>query len=202
MSQDQLIGVSVSTLSDRGLDVSEVGPNKSSASGPKRPWRGVGISVILVGVVVGLGWVVIQGAMPGDSGQMEAILRVLTEDDGISKETMGSLSTDDTPSVYAEAIGRYLIQVQAVDTSDCPADFRVAFKRHLDCWIDLRTALKAMPDDFLQGFFVGFMNGYFFGEKDGGMNRMTGNVRQAALEIRTSFREVEEIAAKYGAALP
>jgi hypothetical protein len=200
VSQDQLIWVSVSTLSNADVDVSEPGPAKSPTIRPKRHWRWVGTTVVCIGAVVALGWG-FQGAMTGESPEAAAILRVLREDDRISKETMGSVSTSDTPSAYATAIGKYLIQVQGVDMSDCPPDFRFAFKRHLDCWVELRSALNAIPEDFLQGFFVGFMNGYLFRERDGGLSRMAANVQQASRNIKTSFREVEQIAAKYGAVL-
>lgn len=201
VSQDQLIWVSVSTLRSSDSDADEPGPAKGPAIRPGRRWRWVGTAVLFIGVLSGLVWV-IQGAGAGDPETAAAILRVLGEDDRISKETFGSLGTNESPSVYANAIAIYLARVRGVNMADCPADFRVAFKRHLDCWGDLRTAIKAFPEDALQGFAIGFMNAYFFSEKDGGLTRMAANIRQEALNVRDSFREVERIAATYGAALP
>ena len=199
VSQDGLIWVSASSLSATDLGAVEPGPAKRPAKRPKRHWRWITATVVCIAAVVGLGWGY-QGCMTQDA-QAAAILRVLKEDDRIAKETMSSVAATETPSAYAAAIQTYLMRVRDIDMSDCPADFRVAFKSHLDCWVDLRTALKAIPEDFIQGFSVGFLNSYLFGEKDGGLSRMAGNVQEASRSVKSSFREVEQIAATYGVAL-
>jgi hypothetical protein len=78
----------------------------------------------------------------------------------------------------------------------------VAYKHHLTAWSELGVAVGARPDTELEGLFVGFLNGYLYNEKDGGMKRMAENIQQASLAVKDSFREVEAIALEYDVALP
>jgi hypothetical protein len=130
----------------------------------------------------------------------QAILHIMSEDQRIGKVTMGQRSRDATPSQVAQAIGNYLNQAGALDTAECPADFRVAYKQHLRAWEDAEAAIQQLPDGFLEGVFMGAMNALLQGETDGGGKRLQGDLKRALDGVRTSWEEVERIGAKYGAA--
>ena len=201
VSQDQLIWVSVSTLRNTDLVASKDDSLKSIAIRWRPPLRRVSASVLGVALLVGLGWV-LHGVTRGKPEATAAILSVIKKDEEISKATFGLMGSKETPWLYAKAIYTYVHKMQSVDMSGCPAVFRVAFKHHLDCWIKLGEAIKSIPEDEKEGFAIGFLNSYINGEKDGGLFSMTTGVRYAAIDVRTSFEEVKQIAAHYGVAPP
>jgi hypothetical protein len=106
-----------------------------------------------------------------------------------------------TPSQIAWSIGVYCDGLERIEMSDCPADFRVAYRQHMRAWRDTQAAVKQLPDDFLEGLFMGFLNRALRGEQDGGTSRLEGDLKKAVERVRTTWEEVEKIGAKYGAAL-
>ena len=38
--------------------------------------------------------------------------------------------------------------------SDCPADFRVAYRHHMRAWREAELAIKQLPDGLLEGLFM------------------------------------------------
>lgn len=201
VSQDRLIWISISTLPP----VEGLGFEKRRKRAPRgRPWRLFGLGAGGLAALLGLG-LFLQDKdpeAPEGSRAAEAMLRVLTEDQHIADETVRAVGANAPPSAYADAILLYVSRASRMDMSDCPAEFRVAFRRHLQAWFALRETIRPLPDDAVQGFFVGLLNGYFYGERDGGMARMTANVQEAAGNVKESFGAVEEIAAKHNVALP
>jgi hypothetical protein len=201
VSQDRLIWISISTLPP----VEGLGFEKRRTRAPRgRPWRLFGVGVAGLAALLGLGFFLNDGG-PQDreeSRAAEAMLRVLTEEQRIAQETVRAVGANAPPSAYADAIAVYVMQAGRIDVSDCPAEFRVAFRRHLEAWVALRETIKPLPNDAVEGFVVGLLNGYFYGEKDGGLARMTENVQQAAGNVKACFGAVEDIAAKHDVALP
>ncbi len=112
-----------------------------------------------------------------------------------------SLPSNAAPSQVAQAIDKYCGELERVDMSDCPADFRVAYRHHIGACHEARRALEKLPDSILEGFFMGAINAALRGEMDGGTSRLEGGVNQAFGRVRETWIEVEKIGAKYGAAL-
>ncbi|MGD0463886.1 MAG: hypothetical protein ABSB74_15475 [Tepidisphaeraceae bacterium] len=61
-------------------------------------------------------------------------------------------------------------------------------------------AYKQLPDSFGGGLLEGFEN-YLLGESDGGVGRLREDLKIAADNVGSTWTNVEQIGAKYGAAL-
>jgi hypothetical protein len=105
------------------------------------------------------------------------------------------------PGQIAWLIEQYCVALERLDMSDCPSDFRVAYKQHMRAWREAHVAVNEIPDGFVDGLVVGFMNGLVRGERDGGLGRMESKLRNAEDRIRTTWEVVERIAGQYGAVL-
>lgn len=116
-------------------------------------------------------------------------------------EQRDALPPDATPPQIAWAIGRYCDALGQLDMSDCPADFRVAYRHHLGAWREAQAVIAQLPDGFFAGLFTGFKNALLRGEVDGGTSRLEGSVKRAAERVRDTRIEVEKVGARYGAAL-
>jgi hypothetical protein len=88
-----------------------------------------------------------------------------------------------------------------MDMSDCPADFRVAYRQHIRAWQGVQAEVQQLPEGFLDGIFMGALNAILRGEVDGGTSRLENNLKQATQELNRTWEEVERVGAKYGAAL-
>jgi len=130
----------------------------------------------------------------------QAILRVLRADQHFAKKRE-SLPPNSTPSQIAWAVGQYCNDLERLDMADCPADFRVAYRHHMGAWREAQAAVQQLPDGFLEGVFMGAMNGLLRGESDGGTSRLEGGLKRALERVGDTWIEVEKIGAKYGAAL-
>ena len=129
-----------------------------------------------------------------------AILRVLQEDNRLC-EGVKKLSPGTPPSQVALAVGEYCDEAGRLDLSECPPDFRVAYRHHIEAWREAQGVIKELPDTFLQGFLMGAINGFLRNEADGGTARVEGQLRRALEGIRETFHEVERIGVTHGAAL-
>ena len=129
-----------------------------------------------------------------------AILRVLRQDQELTKKRE-SLPPNSSPSEIARAVGQYCTDLERLELSDCPADFRVAYRQHMRAWREAQAAIQQLPDSFLEGVFVGALNSFLRGEHDGGAARLEGDLKRSLERVRTTWEEVEKIGAKYGAAL-
>lgn len=129
-----------------------------------------------------------------------AILRVLQADKVLAQKR-DSLPPNATPSQIAWVISEYCNDLERLEMSDCPADFRVAYRHHLGAWREAVAAIKQLPDGILEGLFTGAMNSLLRGESDGGTARLEGSVQRALERVRDTWIEVEKIGARYGAAM-
>jgi hypothetical protein len=99
------------------------------------------------------------------------------------------------------AIGLYSDQMKDIDVKKCPPEFREAFIRHANAWYFMSSQMAKEPQSFVDAFLDGFFNA-LSGELDGGEGRRQ-RLRNARMEeIKTTWAEVEAIAAKYGAKKP
>lgn len=160
--------------------------------------RGFALTAVLtggLGALPGLLFLVgmFFGALSQGSGEAAAIERVLQEDLAISREAKTRF-----PNNAPEAARHIAKRMQGIDTTRCPAEFRLAFQRHANAWeqsvayIAADTPLTA----FLEGLHAGATDDYrFFGLSN----------QQASLakeQIDATYRELKEIAAAYGARIP
>lgn len=129
-----------------------------------------------------------------------AVLRVLKEDRQLVERTQ-NLPPDAKPSQVAWAIGRYCDGLEALPMSDCPADFRVAYKQHTRAWRAVQDATAALPNGLWSGLWMGVKNQLLRGEADGGQSRLEGGLQKAFDEVKQTWQAIEQTAAKYGAAL-
>src|SRR4051794_7649122 len=80
----------------------------------------------------------------------QAIVRVLRADQQMGKRRE-LLPPNSTPSQLAWTVGQYCNDLDKLDMSDCPADFRVAYRHHIGAWRETHEAIKQLPDGFLEG---------------------------------------------------
>jgi hypothetical protein len=149
--------------------------------------------------VLGLCVVTLAGC---ESATQRAITRVFVADRQYSKDTVGTLPNDGYPSQIASAIGAYCLSAEQMDTSDTPPRFQVAYKQHLRAWREMQVAIAQLPDGLLAGVFAGAFNRLLRGELDGGAGRFEGSVLAAQERIRSTWEEVERIAAEHGVVAP
>jgi hypothetical protein len=155
-------------------------------------------AILLVVVGAGCGNSVETAKAAADKTKW-AIERVLRADEKLYKEGM-KLAPNAAPSHLARAIGVYCDGLDQLDMSDCPADFRVAYRQHVRAWREAQAVVKGLPEGFLQGVFMGVFNALLRGEADGGRGRLEGDLKHAMERVRTTWEEVEKTGAKYGAA--
>jgi hypothetical protein len=167
--------------------------------------RGLVVACLILAQVSGVGCSSNFSDKSGGVSQAEktkqAILLILREDERIAKATKDSVSKDASPSHVASQIGAYYSRTEALDLSNCPADFRVAYRQHIRAWREAQAAVAELPDDFVEGAFMGFFNGLLRGELDGGAGRLQGDLKKAVDKVNSTWDEVEKIGAKYDAAL-
>jgi hypothetical protein len=137
-----------------------------------------------------------------DGGQervRQAVLRVLRADRQLFDTHKPP--PDANPPQVAWVVGCYCDALERLDMSDCPADFRIAYRHHIRAWREAKSVVEGLPKGFWSGFFLGLKNAVLRGEGDGGQSRLEGDLKRAQDGVSQSWREVERIAAKYGAVL-
>lgn len=132
--------------------------------------------------------------------QREAMLRVLRNDKDLSAQLRSAASSATSRAVTIQLVIKYCDGLDHYDMSECPPDFRLAFRQHIRSWRAAAAQWSAMPDGFWQGVLVGAVNS-MSGESDGGARRMSTEMREAQQAVDTTYKEAERIAAQYGAVL-
>jgi len=156
--------------------------------------------------LVAMGLTIIVLLIAATRGPSEAeitrrnVTRVLQADQAIEKQMEGSIPVDAPPSVIALCVDHYCDGLENLEMSDCPADFRVAYHEHMRAWREMDAAIKQLPDSFADGLWEGFING-LQGEMDGGAGRIRGDLKNASDNVESTWNNVEQTGAKYGAAL-
>ena len=206
VSEDGLIWVSASTLKPAPPGTRVDALDSSSSVRLSSPHGGSGrgaavlFGLVIVAMATGLIWRMREVLF--DPQSAEAISRVSLEHASASKEYLEPIRAQDLPSSKARAVAAYNSRLRAVEIADCPAEFQEAFKNHLIAVQDLHRALDELPDNFLEGFATGFLNGLKRKEADGGTARMNASVAQAVGSVQSTEEEMKKIAATYNVSWP
>lgn len=99
------------------------------------------------------------------------------------------------PGSQADFVAR---SFQAVDVSDCPADFRMAFQAHVNAWQNSVSALanNTAGNAFLEGFTAGVTQDSRF------IGQAGDRADMAASQINATYDVLTQIAAHHGATIP
>lgn len=124
-----------------------------------------------------------------------AIERVFAGDHVVSTHLKGLVTAETKP---AEAIAAYATGLRAIDTAECPPEFREAYSRHASAWEAFALQLANEPQSFGEGVLQGLFNA-MGGEMDGGVNRMQRDRDARFQKLEETWGEVLAIAARYGA---
>lgn len=130
----------------------------------------------------------------------QAILLVLQADKDQGPQVRAALKSAPSLANAADVINKYCDDMEKLDVSRCPADFRLAFRQHIRSWRAAGAQLRMMPDGFWDGVLMGTVN-TLSGELDGGMSRLAAEMKQVDQGIADTYKEMEQIAAQYGAVL-
>ncbi len=136
-------------------------------------------------------------AATGQERTRQAIRIVCAEDHRLVADVKRADASGSVARLAA-AVRRYCDGLESLPLSDCPADFRVAFRHHGRAWREFQRVVEEYPDGFGEGVLVGFANAVLRGEADGGAGRMQDEVRAALRRVSLTWEEVERVAARYG----
>ena len=70
-----------------------------------------------------------------------AVLRVLQTDKELESRWESASKGITSPAELALLIERYCEEMERIELTECPADFRVAFRKHIRAWRDVHTAV-------------------------------------------------------------
>ena len=104
----------------------------------------------------------------------------------------------DLPQDNRQAVQLIVARMRAIDTSDCPGDFRAAYERHIHAWEGMRDQILSEPNGFLDSLLTGFIHG-LSGDLTGGMADMAAAENYWLLQIRETWNEVRAIAIQHDA---
>lgn len=164
------------------------------AKGSARSFAVTGITCASLALVAALGMLLLwSGAGMTGNPEAVAIEKVLKRDAAIVREAKSRFPND------AAAGTRYVAeQLQRIDTSNCPADFRLAFQQHVNAWrqsipyVQADTPLNA----FLEGLYAGVTEDY------GALGMSSYQADLAREQVNATYREVLNSAAVHGARIP
>ncbi len=132
--------------------------------------------------------------------EADAILRVLTRHAELVKYRAEAEATLTKFSEVAAVWGRFCDELERLDLTGCPPDFRVAFRQHSRSCRDVQAAIAEFPDSQTEMFVIAFLNG-LAGQLDGGFGQLKANYDAANQSGNATYKHLEETALKYGAAL-
>jgi len=171
-------------------------------------WGGI-IAVLLLAVLNAFmpekgstGTVSSEGAVVPSHQQAKmraAIERVLQQDRGTN--------------TGASSVGEIVPRMRAIETSECPNDFRAAYLAHIHAWESMgqveqqARAFKADREgagDVVEGFIRGFLGDPMgkANEIQDAQNQLQRAYQSASQQVKQTFNQVEEMAVAYGASLP
>lgn len=148
----------------------------------------------LTGTITGaLGLLALLVFMLGGGSEVSAIEDALAEGIQISQK-----ATRQFPDNAAQQAKFVAYELQKVDTSRCPPEFRVAYQRNVDAW---ETAIPYFevnhPGTWLLEVFFGGMSADY-----SAVGFSDYQARSAAQNINGTYRELRTIAIAYGARIP
>lgn len=145
-------------------------------------WR----AIVLIVLVVVCFLVFKAGIFSSDARAIEAVFK---ED---------ATTQFDLPQDNRQAVQLIVARMRAIDTSDCPGDFRAAYERHIHAWEGMRDQILSEPNEFLDSLLTGFIHG-LSGDLTGGMADMAAAENYWLLQIRETWNEVRAIAIQHDA---
>lgn len=161
----------------------------------KKLYRNFGICAVCLFVVL-MFW--LRGSNQADVNkarmlaQQTAIRKVLGQDKTIGQQTAQKVGILDKYWDGSGLVYDSMWKMDAIDLSDCPQDFQVAYRRHVAAWQSL-ASLKASNEGFagaIKGFFTAgtLIPSYMSG------------VERAIAEVESTFSEVQQSAIQHGVA--
>jgi hypothetical protein len=129
----------------------------------------------------------------------QAIQVVLNEHSRISETMKVKQGPDFVPSQAAQVLGAGVSQLEAIDLSRCPTDFRIAYGDYLLASRKIVQSAKQMLDGAVGFVFLGAANCLTRGELDGGYSRIQKELDCAIDQVHTAWNEVQRISTKYNA---
>lgn len=181
-----------------------------ATSGDKQTLVFVGLTAGLLLAIAGAAFLFVRNPELAGSGSSSssketqtaaAILRVLKADKAAGERHTGSIPQNATASQVANAIATYCEAAATIDTTGCPADFKIAYRHHISAWRDVQGAFQQLPEGFIDGVLMGALNLYLQGEVDGGISRMQGAIQEGMQNVERTWQDVERIAASHDVAL-
>lgn len=130
-----------------------------------------------------------------DDPEVQAIAAVLEADKTLSSQIEGKI-TSGTPA--KEAVMWYVSEIDELDLSACPTDFRLAYTEHVGAWRGMVIQLQSEPDSVIESIIYGFAKG-LGGDLSGGVNESLQARKLHLSKIQATWTEVEVVAARYGA---
>jgi hypothetical protein len=122
------------------------------------------------------------------------------------------LAADAQSQIGATTVADVVGKLRAIDLTACPNDFREAYLAHIHAWelmLQVENELVQFNANFNSGtaYLEAFVRGFLLdfgmaGEAIAAENDLRAKQQQAAAEIGSTFRKVEQLAVKYGAFLP
>ena len=123
------------------------------------------------------------------------------------------LQQDAKASEGSETVAKLVARMRAIDTSDCPNEFRLAYLAHIHSWEMMedvqrdasRLKEEANSDGVLVEAFIRGLLGDPLGKANeikAAQTQLQRSYQVAHTEIRKTFHHVEEIAIQYDANLP
>lgn len=179
-------------LAGAGLVIGVRARRSAGATSRRQALVGVVCSIASIGVSLVV-WAWTAAALSAANPGAAAIETVLNADLDLSKRA-ASLHRND-----AGMRARYTaIEMQRIDLTRCPPDFRVAFQDHINAWseavpyIAANTPLAA----FLEGLYSGYTQDY------SALGWSQNQADLAAYQIHRTYQEVLRSAAAHGARVP
>lgn len=196
------------------------------ATRPERPRKrtglfiGIAVAVFAFLVLAGIGIAAVVMSNGGGKGQIDQpsprtdarlIEEAIEYDHRVSEETIGRKAMVDGVNAECDEDARarreYVSRMRQflLSNSNLPDDFRAILFEHISAhnrFADILASHPLLPNDYIEGFGIGFIN-FFLGKGvDGGageMNQWVNECKTAAREISETWDAVLQCAIKYGA---
>lgn len=153
----------------------------------------------------------LSGCDSSPKGQIE---RVLKADKEIGDHLMALVPkgdpTDGDLALYALAIQGSVKQQRDISLSGCPTEFVTAYIEHVRAWEDFGDTLRNRPQipSGMEALVGGFIRG-MMGDITGGAGEIQASIqswinqlKEAEGQVKSSWRNVEDVAIRHGAQLP
>jgi len=151
--------------------------------------------VLAAGLVLGLVLVVVLAFWWSARSQTQAIERVLAADQASGQQ--------------AKSVTELVRNMEAIDLSGCPTDFKEAYIAHIGAWSEMATVAQeaqqfgerygswsAMAESFMRGMVFDFG---MTGEANAARDRIQAQNRKASADIYSTWTTVKQIAVQHGA---